>query len=184
MSTVLAFGFMPGGGFALNSHESFDPAIPHQFTHFPVSMARRTYRYTNYSPMAIALVAKGNWPSLIATITATRPPRKTATIAPRPSRKVASTPAAATTTPQPLHKVASTAAIAIPTSASQPFYEAVISTAVATATSASRSSRKTSFVVTLYSSSQVAHAQSRLRKAKRRLGKSSLVSRKTTCLDH
>ncbi|KAL6013695.1 hypothetical protein ACLOJK_004193 [Asimina triloba] len=38
-------------------------------------MARRMYRYVDYSPTAITLAIKENWP-LLATITAAKPSRK------------------------------------------------------------------------------------------------------------
>ncbi|KAL5979154.1 hypothetical protein ACLOJK_019052 [Asimina triloba] len=70
---MLAFGFVPRGGFALSDHRSFDPAIPHQFIHVPVSMACRAYSYVDYSPMAVTLAATGNWPTLVVcTIGASR----------------------------------------------------------------------------------------------------------------
>ncbi|KAL6009181.1 hypothetical protein ACLOJK_022408 [Asimina triloba] len=74
MSTVLAFGFFPGGGFALRTHNSFNPAIPHHFIH-------RTYCYTDYSLKAIALAAKENWPSLAAATVGPRFPQKVASAA-------------------------------------------------------------------------------------------------------
>ncbi|KAL5986788.1 hypothetical protein ACLOJK_015122 [Asimina triloba] len=174
-------------------------------------MVRRTYRYTDYSPTAIALAAKENWSSLVATLMAPWPPRmvvattprhprnvayathaaslalralhKAPTIAPWPPRMATSTPAIATIAPQPLHKAALVATATSLMTTTWPLYKVVLSTAATTTTSASRSAHQTSFVVTLHSSSQVAHAQSGLRKAKRRLRKSSLVSQKTTSLN-
>ncbi|KAL5986947.1 hypothetical protein ACLOJK_015282, partial [Asimina triloba] len=112
MSAVLAFEFMPGGGFTLSNGRSFDLAIPHQFIHVLASMARQTYSYVDYSPTAITLAADGNWPTLLAVATslAPQPSHKAATtvvasLAPRPSRKAA-TAAATSSAPRPSRKAA------------------------------------------------------------------------------
>ncbi|KAL5979018.1 hypothetical protein ACLOJK_018915, partial [Asimina triloba] len=73
MSTLLAFGFLPGGGFALSDHRSFDLAIPHRFIHVPALMTPRTYHYIDYFPTTITLATKENWPTLSTAITAPRP---------------------------------------------------------------------------------------------------------------
>ncbi|KAL6013686.1 hypothetical protein ACLOJK_004184 [Asimina triloba] len=201
MLTILAFQFVLGGGFALSGHKSFDLAIPHQFIYVPVSMARRTYCYIDYSPTAIILVVKKNWPTLIAATTAPwsshkgkaisaalaasstpRPLQKATTIAPRPPCKVVSTHVAATIASQPLRKATFAASIATLTSASWPLHKAGIPTTTTAATPVSRSAHKTYSIIFSYSS-QMAHAQSGLRKAKRKLRKSSLISRKTTRLN-
>ncbi|KAL6002341.1 hypothetical protein ACLOJK_034272, partial [Asimina triloba] len=70
MATVLAIGFVPGGGFALGDHNSFDLAIPHQFIHVPAFMAPWTYYYVDYSTTAITLATEENWPMLAATTAA------------------------------------------------------------------------------------------------------------------
>ncbi|KAL6006454.1 hypothetical protein ACLOJK_037408 [Asimina triloba] len=141
MSIVLAFGFMPGGGFALGDCRSFDPAVPYQFIHVLASMARRTYSYVDYSPMAITLATEGNWLTLavaaslaspsahksfhktvsaVIALSAPRPSRKATIVAavssaPRPSRKAATVVApssVATSTPRSADKTASAAAAA------------------------------------------------------------------------
>ncbi|KAL6001127.1 hypothetical protein ACLOJK_006854 [Asimina triloba] len=111
MSAVLAFEFMPGGGFALSDGKSFDLAIPYQFIHVPASMARRTFNYVDSSPTAITLSAEGNWPTLLAATasSAPRPSPRAAILTPWPSRKAA-TAAAASSAPPPSRKAASTAA--------------------------------------------------------------------------
>ncbi|KAL5985036.1 hypothetical protein ACLOJK_038873 [Asimina triloba] len=111
MSTVLAFGFVPGVGFALSDHLSFDPAIPHRFIHVPTSMTRQTYNHIDFSPIAITLAAGENWPTLSAAATTPCPSRKAisaipaASPAPRCLRKASSAPVVATTTPRPSRKV-------------------------------------------------------------------------------
>ncbi|KAL6001102.1 hypothetical protein ACLOJK_006829, partial [Asimina triloba] len=89
---------------------------------------------------------------------------------------------ATTAAPRSSCKVTFATAIAAPTSASRPLHNVVILVAIAVATSASRSEHRTPSIISLYSS-QVAHARFGLRKAKRRLRKASIVSRKTTHLN-
>ncbi|KAL5986980.1 hypothetical protein ACLOJK_015315 [Asimina triloba] len=126
MSTMLAFGFMPGEGFALSDCKSFDLAIPHQFIHVLASMAWRTYSYVDYSLTTITLAAEENWPTLIAAASsALRPSHKAPTSTTRPSHKAVSataTPSAPSpahkiliSTPQFFHKTVSTAtALSVP----------------------------------------------------------------------
>ncbi|KAL6013521.1 hypothetical protein ACLOJK_004019 [Asimina triloba] len=78
MSTVIAFEFVPRGGFALGTYDSFDLASPHHFIHVPSSLAWKTYRYTDYSLMAIVLVTKENWMSIAAATAAPQLPHKVA----------------------------------------------------------------------------------------------------------
>ncbi|KAL5984830.1 hypothetical protein ACLOJK_038666 [Asimina triloba] len=121
MSIVPAFGFVPGGGFALSDHRSFDPAVPHQFIHVPASMARRIYHYVDYSSTVVTLAAESNWPTLAAVASsALRPSHKATTSTPQSSHKTVSVAAAslalrpshkaATLTPQSSHKTVSSAA--------------------------------------------------------------------------
>ncbi|KAL5986613.1 hypothetical protein ACLOJK_014946 [Asimina triloba] len=137
MSIVLAFRFMPGGGFALSDHGSFYSAILHRFIHVPASLAWWTYRHVDFSPTVIALAAEENWPTLIATAVAPRPspirPPYKATIS-------VVLVVAATTAPSHHHQTPSAVVVATPTSTSRPLQKAII----ITATSASRSARKTS----------------------------------------
>ncbi|KAL5977980.1 hypothetical protein ACLOJK_037003, partial [Asimina triloba] len=90
MSTMLAFKFMPGRGFALSGHESLNLAILHHFIHVPASVARQTYRHVDYSPTTITLSAEENWSTLTV-----------ATTAPRPSHRAISVAPAASAAPQP-----------------------------------------------------------------------------------
>ncbi|KAL6002503.1 hypothetical protein ACLOJK_034436 [Asimina triloba] len=121
-------------------------------------MARRTYNYIDYSPIAITLAAEENWPTLTVTIAAPHPSRRAISAIPaaspaaRPSRKVTSSPAAGDTTPRHLHEASSIAVIVAPTSASQPLYKVVILAAVTAVTSASRLAHKTPSIISLYSS--------------------------------
>ncbi|KAL5977721.1 hypothetical protein ACLOJK_039249 [Asimina triloba] len=151
---------MPGGGFALSDYKSFDSAIPHQFIHILASMARQTYNYIGYSPMAITLAAEGNWLTLADAVSSAPSPAQkvlistpwfvyknisvvTVSSAARPSHNAviiatassASKPTykAATPTPRSAHKTAS--AVAAASSAPRPFHKAT--------TSISRSARKT-----------------------------------------
>ncbi|KAL6000088.1 hypothetical protein ACLOJK_034766, partial [Asimina triloba] len=76
MSTMLAFRFVTGGGFALRDHRSFDPAILHHFIYFPTLMARQTYHHIDFSPIAIRLATGENWPTPSTTVMAPRPSRR------------------------------------------------------------------------------------------------------------
>ncbi|KAL5980390.1 hypothetical protein ACLOJK_028298 [Asimina triloba] len=120
MSTVLAFGFVSGGGFALSNHRSFDPAIPHHFIHVPTSMTRQTYCHIDFSPLAITLAGGENWSTLCAAAMDPRPSRRivstvpTASPAPQRLCKASSALIVATTTPRPFRKVTPTSAIRPP----------------------------------------------------------------------
>ncbi|KAL6006412.1 hypothetical protein ACLOJK_037366, partial [Asimina triloba] len=131
MLTLLAFGFVPGGGFALSDHKSFNSAIPHRFIHVPASMAHQTYRHADFSPTAIALAAEENWPTL--TITAA---------AHRPSCRAISAALAGSPAPRPSHKFTPVVVVAAPT------YGSAISTAPA-ASPASRPSHKVTLVIVI-----------------------------------
>ncbi|KAL6002088.1 hypothetical protein ACLOJK_037536, partial [Asimina triloba] len=135
MSTVLAFRFVPRGGFALSNHRSFDPAISHCFIHVPASMARRTYHHVDYSPTTITFADKKNWPTLSAAATAPPSSRRaisvipTASPEPRRRHKNAFTPVAAFTAPRPSHKVTPTTMVVTPTSGVRPPCKVVVSSA-------------------------------------------------------
>ncbi|KAL5978797.1 hypothetical protein ACLOJK_018692 [Asimina triloba] len=94
MSTVLAFGFVPGGRFSLSDYRSFDPAIPHQFIHvaFAASAASSTL-----------------WPTRKAARSAPRPSHKAATSTPQYFSEVLPVVAAASSVPRPSHKAAKSA---------------------------------------------------------------------------
>ncbi|KAL6002587.1 hypothetical protein ACLOJK_022806 [Asimina triloba] len=106
MSTKLALGFMPGGGFALNDPKSFDLAILHRFIHVPTSIDKPT---------------EENWPTLSTAVIIPCPSRRTVSIVPAASptprrlRKASSTLVAATTTPRPSGNVTPTTIVATPT---------------------------------------------------------------------
>ncbi|KAL5985099.1 hypothetical protein ACLOJK_036335, partial [Asimina triloba] len=132
-------------------------------------------------------------PSHKVTILAPWPPHKAATTAPPSSSEALLVASATLSKPQPSHKAAisttwpsykvtSVTVVAAPTSASRPLNKVAIPTATAAATSASRSACRTPYIICLYSS-QVAHAQSGLRKDKRRLRKAGPISRRTTRLN-
>ncbi|KAL5986264.1 hypothetical protein ACLOJK_014597 [Asimina triloba] len=100
MSTVLAFGFMPRGGFSLSDGKSFDLAIPHQFIHVPASITGGPPRP---SPRAATPAPQSIHKTVSATVAASLAPRlspKAATIvamssAPRSSQRVVSATTAA-----------------------------------------------------------------------------------------
>ncbi|KAL6000451.1 hypothetical protein ACLOJK_024147 [Asimina triloba] len=165
-ATVLAFGFMSGGGFALSDHRSFDLAILHRFIHVLASMARQTYRHIDYS--AITLAAGENWTTLSAAVTAPRPSSRIISVipaaspAPRHRHKNASTPATIATAPRPSRKVTPSIVVVTPDlgySASLKGYHLCCSCCFTSA------------------------SDFPLRKAKKRIKKAGPVSRRTTRLN-
>ncbi|KAL6002130.1 hypothetical protein ACLOJK_037578 [Asimina triloba] len=158
MLTVLAFGFMPGGGFALSDYRSFDP-----FIHVPASMARQTYSYVGYSPTIITLAAEGNW-STLAAATSTSPfAHKVLISTPLSFHKIVSV-VAALSAPRPSRK---SATIAAASSAPRSSCKA--------ATSISQSARKTAAAA-----SAVSSASGRIKRRSRKVGP---ASRRTTRLN-
>ncbi|KAL6002653.1 hypothetical protein ACLOJK_022872 [Asimina triloba] len=126
MSIIMAFGFVPEEGFTLGSHNSFDPAIPHQFIHVLASMARRKYRHIDYSPTTITLAAKENWPPLVAAV-----------IAPRSLCKPATAPAIVPTTAfWPLREATATTVVAVHMIAPRPFRNTATATPTISTTAA------------------------------------------------
>ncbi|KAL6009363.1 hypothetical protein ACLOJK_022592 [Asimina triloba] len=134
MSTVLAFRFLPRGGFSLSDHRSFDPTIPHRFIHVPASKAWRMYRHFDYYLITIRLAAGENWSTLSTAATTPHPSCRAisaipaASPAPRRHHKDTFTPTAAITAPRPSHKVTPTAMVVTPTSAIRPPCKAAVST--------------------------------------------------------
>ncbi|KAL5994041.1 hypothetical protein ACLOJK_034912, partial [Asimina triloba] len=101
MSTMLEFGFVPGGGFALGDHKSFDRVVPHLFIHL-----RRLLPH-NYH-----ISAEENWPTLTIAITARRLSRRVISIV------LAASPAHRASH-KPLYKVVIPATVVVVTSASK-----------------------------------------------------------------